>query len=80
MRQFFIKNGNYTKRSSGKPSVGDIIFFGSSTSSHSGIVYKVDGDTVYTIEGNASNRVRYLEYSINSSRILGYGTPECFKN
>lgn len=80
MRSFFVKNGNYTKRSSADPSVGDIIFFGSSTATHAGIVYKVEGDTVYTVEGNASNRVRFNQYSISSSKILGYGTPGCFKD
>ena len=38
------------------PKVGDQIFFGSATNaSHTGIVYKVDGSKVYTIEGNTSN-------------------------
>ena len=37
------------------PKVGDQIFFGSKgEESHTGIVYKVDSEKVYTIEGNTS--------------------------
>ena len=37
------------------PVVGDQIFFGSgSESTHTGLVWKVDGEKVYTVEGNTS--------------------------
>ena len=59
------------------PKAGDQIFFGTSidNSSHTGIVEKVDGSTVYTIEGNTSDMVARRSYALNNSRILGYGRP-----
>ncbi|MBO6158866.1 MAG: SH3 domain-containing protein, partial [Firmicutes bacterium] len=52
-------------------------FFGTSidNSSHTGIVEKVDGSKVYTIEGNTSDQVARRSYALNNSRILGYGRP-----
>lgn len=67
------------------PKVGDQIFFGTSGSeTHTGIVYKVDDTTVYTIEGNTSNAsgvvangggVAKKSYSLTYSKIVGYGRP-----
>ena len=60
---------------------GDIIFFDWADSNdgqadHVGIVEKVEGSTIYTIEGNASTDIcKQKEYNINSNVILGYGTP-----
>ena len=31
---------------------------------------------VHTIEGNSHNRCRRKTYTINSSKILGYGVPK----
>lgn len=42
---------------------------------HTGLVEKVEGNTVYTIEGNASNGVNRRSYGIWSGRIAGYGCP-----
>lgn len=61
------------KRWTTKPGVGYQIFFGGA--GHTGIVYKVTATKVYTIEGNKSDEVRYCEYDINDSRIIGYGMP-----
>ena len=68
------------------PQPGDQIFFtrGGGGSNHTGLVYKVDGNTVYTIEGNTNSdngvvanggAVKAKSYDINSSRIAGYGRP-----
>lgn len=67
------------------PEVGDQIFFGSSSNaSHTGIVYKVDSSKVYTIEGNTSSTAGVVangggvfkkSYSLNYTRIAGYGRP-----
>lgn len=67
------------------PKPGDQIFFGKrGNESHTGIVYKVDGSKVYTIEGNTSSAagvvanggsVRKKSYALNYSRISGYGRP-----
>lgn len=60
------------------PQAGDTIYFGSGLSdcTHIGIVERVDGGKVYTIEGNADNQVKRCEYFLNSSRIVGYGRPK----
>lgn len=68
------------------PQPGDQIFFRGSdgTPSHTGLVYKVSGSTVYTIEGNTSSTsgvvanggaVCKKSYPLTSSRIAGYGRP-----
>ena len=60
---------------------GDIIFFDWADSNdgkadHVGIVEKAVDGKVYTVEGNSSgDTCRQKEYSIDSSVILGYGTP-----
>ena len=69
------------------PKVGDQIFFLDSAgdAAHTGLVYKVDGSRVYTIEGNTSSAsgvvanggsVAYKSYPLNYSRICGYGRPK----
>ena len=69
------------------PKKGDIIFFknASGTICHTGIVYKVDVDYVYTVEGNTSSAsgvvanggsVEKKKYALTHSRIAGYGRPE----
>ena len=66
------QDGGYT------PSPGDLIFFdwnGDGTPQHVGIVERVEGGTVHTIEGNSSDSVRRRSYALNSNRILGYGVP-----
>lgn len=57
------------------PKSGDIIFFLSAGSSHTGMVVYADDTYVYTIEGNASNRVDVWRWSLKDARITGYGTP-----
>ena len=71
----YYKNKGQFHTSNPKP--GDQIFFGTSidNSSHTGIVEKVDGSKVYTIEGNTSDMVARRSYALNNSRILGYGRP-----
>lgn len=69
-----------------KPQAGDQIFFTDGTSIyHTGLVYKVDGSKVYTVEGNTSN-VNYVDgnggkvckksYPLGVSCIAGYGRPK----
>lgn len=63
-------DSNYT------PIPGDYIFFdwsGGEDPDHVGAVLYVDGETVYTIEGNSGGRVAVQRYSLNDSRIVGYG-------
>ena len=60
-----------------EPVPGDIVFFDydNGRADHVGIVRKVDGDTLYTIEGNRTNKVEEFKYpNFRSSRsLLGYG-------
>ena len=71
--------GNYT------PKQGDLIFYswktdqgacdntGISTMDHIGIVVEVRGNSVVTIEGNASNKVTARSFDLNSCSITAYG-------
>lgn len=77
---YTVISADYYKRAgrwytSGKK--GDQIFFKNSGGiCHTGIVYKVSGNKVYTIEGNVSNAVCYREYYAGDSYIAGYGRPK----
>ena len=58
------------------PAPGTLIFFdwnGDGTSDHVGIVEKIEGSTVYTVEGNSSDAVNKRSYDINNGTIMGYG-------
>ena len=67
------------------PQVGDQIYFGTKgNETHTGIVYKVDGSKVYTIEGNTSGASGVIangggvckkSYSLSYDKIVGYGRP-----
>lgn len=84
MRSRFIKAGRYDKT----PKVGSCIFFSGTRhagANHIGIVWKVDGSKIYTVEGNTSGAngvvdngggVALKSYSKSYSRIMGYGHPK----
>ena len=84
----FKKQNRYIKRGEGKPQVGDVIYFYSSAKGrigHVGLVYKVSGNYVYTIEGNTSGAsslitngggVKKKSYKLTSTYIDGYGRPD----
>ena len=58
------------------PAPGEQIFFISGSDVyHTGIVEQVNGNQVITIEGNTGDQVARRTYSINDSRIYGYGIP-----
>lgn len=58
------------------PEIGDQIFFNVSGGiNHTGIVEKISGQTVTTIEGNSSDQVRENTYRIGDPSINGYGRP-----
>lgn len=64
------------KRFYQSPAVGDQIFFKNSERiNHTGIVVNVTSTTVYTIEGNSSNKVQNRSYSLKDKSIAGYGRP-----
>ena len=56
------------------PQPGDQIFF--NDYAHTGIVEKIVGGVITTIEGNTSNQVARRTYSVGSSSIDGYGRPK----
>ena len=59
------------------PHRGDQAFFKNSQRiCHTGLVYKVDGNKVYTIEGNAGNVVAKRSYKLGDSYIAGFGRPK----
>jgi len=79
---WFRERGMWQPPGSGYiPSPGDIIFFDwdrDGAANHVGIVERVDGNRVYTIEGNSGGHpgiVRTKSYSITDNRIFGYATP-----
>lgn len=72
--QFYQNAGRFDKT----PKEGDQIFFrwsGNSGVDHTGLVYKIVDNKVYTIEGNSSDAVSKRSYNKSDSCILGYGHP-----
>lgn len=80
---YYRSKGRFFKT---KPMIGDQIFFGTEGNvSHTGIVYNVDNNKVYTIEGNTSSAsgvvanggaVARKAYQLSYGRIFGYGRPD----
>ena len=59
------------------PEIGDQVFFyASGDINHTGIVIRVDGGSVHTVEGNTSDMVAERVYSVSDSKIAGYGRPD----
>ena len=82
-----FKDGSYGKwrepnDEKNKPIPGDYVFFdwdgrndpdGGKDPDHVGAVLCVEGNFLYTIEGNSGGRVAVQRYSLSDSRIVGYG-------
>ena len=81
-RKYYEQKGQFFH----SPQVGDQIFFGTyGSETHTGLVYKVDGSRVYTVEGNTSGAsgvvangggVWRKKYQLDYNRIAGYGRPD----
>lgn len=59
-----------------KPIPGDYVFFdwdGGTDPDHVGAVLCVEGDFLYTIEGNSGGKVAVQRYLLSDPRIVGYG-------
>lgn len=69
---FYNKNGGVHHGDEAKP--GDILIQKDSSHSHTGIVTGVDGNNVYTVEGNSSDKVARRAYK-KSDSVNRYGTP-----
>lgn len=65
-----------------EPFPGMIIFFDrarngqNGNADHVGIVERVEGGKVYTIEGNSGDECRERSYAVGYYEILGYGIPQ----
>lgn len=74
---YYRQNGAFINRGAGMPKPGDQIFFGTPGDEyHTGIVVKVLGDKVYTVEGNSGEKVSEHCYYLTDSSIAGYGRPK----
>ncbi|MBD3242610.1 MAG: CHAP domain-containing protein [Chitinivibrionales bacterium] len=69
------------------PSPGDYVRYETSGGGHSGLVIRCSGDTLYTVEGNVSNRVRlrairnWQDYQSGTTYIDGIGRRSgCFQS
>lgn len=76
----FYFNITYHSRGNYTPKPGDLIFFDWAYNDrnwdHVGIVLYVVGNRVYTVEGNANEKVLMRDFSVNDSEIQGYGAPQ----
>lgn len=71
----FKDSGMWRKRGA-TPIPGDYVFFDwnrGSDPDHVGAVLCVEGDFLYTIEGNSGGKVAVQRYLLSDSRIVGYG-------
>lgn len=84
MIELYKKQNRWQEDESGKPQIGDIIFYdwqdngigdNMGWSDHVGIVAEVNGNTIKVIEGNYKDAVGYREITINGKYIRGYGKP-----
>ena len=76
--EWFMKNGRWQYAGT-EPEPGMIVFFdweGDGTPDHTGIVERVDGNCIYTVEGNVNNCCLRVRYSVHSNLIYGYGIIE----
>ena len=80
--EWFLKRGRWHSKGSGyKPQPGDLVIFG--TNSHIGMVEKVSGTTLYTIEGNTTptgntasgDGVYRKQRGMYSDWVKGYCSP-----
>lgn len=82
IRDFFAARGAYfTKWGSGSsfmPRPGDLFFQNGSAESpgHMGIVAAVEGNLIYVIDGNSSDRVNYRPVPLTQSDLVGFARPD----
>lgn len=73
--RWFANKGQFKYKGDYTPKRGDIIYF-RNYASHVGIVEKVVGNRVHTIEGNSGDKVCRRDYPLNYGTITGYGVPK----
>lgn len=70
--QYFQDAGRWFR----SPEEADVVFFYNGGGiNHTGIVERVSGGRVYTIEGNSGDMVARRNYAIGDGYIAGYGRP-----
>ena len=76
LRDWFRARGRYVERAVAEPRPGDVVYFGRGEG-HAGIVRRVSGATLETIEGNSGDAVSartYVGWRSNAD-IGGFGRP-----
>lgn len=84
---WFKRQGLWQAANGYTPKKGDVIYYKNNNGEayHVGLVVRVSGGTVYTIEGNTSRASGVVEngggvaqksYKLTYNKILGYGTPK----
>lgn len=71
---WFKKKGLFKYKGKYTPKRGDIVYFKTGRS-HVGIVEKVSGSTLHTVEGNSGDSVKRRTYPLSNGTITGYGVP-----
>ena len=83
--QLFKKMGIWVEDENRVPNAGEFIFYDwddngvgddKGSADHTGIVEKVDGNTITVIEGNYNNAVARRNIKVNAKYIRGYGVPK----
>lgn len=80
MRMLWDNKAMFTNEDSYSPSMGDIVFLdkdGNGKSDAVGIVLMNDFSNIMTIEGDINNTVDRATYSLDDTKILGYGMLNC---
>lgn len=70
LRDWYKARGLYHLRGTYTPKEGDLIIF--KNASHTGIVEKISGGRLFTIEGNSKDKVSNNNYALSDSYIQGY--------
>lgn len=85
MLELFKKLGSWQEKDNYVPSAGDYIFYDWEDSgkgdnkgnpNHVGIVQKIEGSTIYVIEGNYNESVKVRKIAVNGKYIRGFGVPK----
>lgn len=77
----WFKDRGLWQDNSYEPRPGDIIFFDwddggqDGSTDHVGIVERVEGGRIYTVEGNSGDSCRQNSYPVGYYEIYGFGTP-----
>ena len=76
--EWFKRKGLFKYKGKYTPKRGDVVYFKTGRS-HVGLVEKVSGATLHTVEGNSGNNVKRRTYALSEGTITGYGVPN-YKN